>query len=407
MISPIISLQVLNKQNINNFSQKSNIKVNDKQTFTGNPYAEKIARNYMHVKNYHSCLVEAIKEHFGYLNTDILVEATNLIQKYRAENIIKNFSLLALTKKVEQLTKKINEENEKHQILEKEISKVNTINAIEKLKLSKIVASEKRKTKMEELLRRNYIELHKLNEKTYPNAMMLRGLQDEDEQKHILKYLTDKENKLFKINFNDIPLKTVNKELDQIFKRIASEGEQTLLYIENFDKYTISTEKNFNFINKLKGALCICGNKYKTTLLVFENNPERLDSAIVGGHRFKNLDVSDIKNEITSCFVPKFDGYTFIYGVNDDEMVDLYLGNFGQRRDTLWINSDQNKRIRAVLERLPEVVKQEKFKDIKYIQFPEPETLEGIKYAMEVSNTLTEDFKHHIYCVWRYDIFNG
>lgn len=401
MILPIIPYQISNKKNVNNLPSKTSINTGNRQSFTGNWYAEKIAKDYMYVKDYHSRLVEVIKKHFGYLNFDILEEATSLVQKFRAELADKDKQLIDLPKKVEGLGKKINDEQEKQRILDEKISEVSTLNAVEKLRLSRIVAAEKRKAKMEEKLRRTYIGLHELDKdkRTYPNALMLRGLQDDSEQEYILKFLQDKGSKLLKINFDDIPLKSVNKELDQIFKRIASEGEQTLLYIKNFSKYTVSTEKNFNFINKLKGPLCVCGKKYKTTILVFENNPERLDPAIAGGHRFKDLDVSDIKSEITSCFVPKFDGYTFVYGVNEDEMVDLYLGNFGHSRDILWIGSEQNKRIRAVLERLNEIKKQDKFRDIKYVQFPEPDSFDGIQYAMAKPDSLTEDFRHRIYFV--------
>ena len=369
----------------------------DKITFNGSWYAKKLADDYAFVKDYESRLINVIYETFGYQDYDILNEATRLIKNMRASVADKDKQLSEFTKKTEKLNNAIKAEKKKQSGLEKEISEIDKLTAIDKLRLSKIVASEKRKYTIFEMLDKKYIGLHKLEQKTYPNGLMIVGLQDASEQQSVLKYLEENNNKMLKINFENIPQDKLIREVGAMFSRIKTEGEQALLYIENFRKYTDAENGNFSFINNLKGSLSRCAKDFKTTVLVFDNNPQTLDSALQGQHRFKWLDVSDIKSEITSCFVPKYDGFTFVYDVNKDDNVDLYLKDFGYNVSNLWVDSNNSKKIRAVIDRIDEIKKQEKFRNIECINFPAPDCLDDkTRFAFETEQ-LTADFKNKIY----------
>lgn len=386
--------QLYNTNSSGDYNSKRSFQKNGNVAFG---YANKLAKDYAFVKDYESRLYDVICEELGYTDYDILNEAKRLIKNIRASVADKDKQLAEFAQNTEKLNNAINEEMKKQSRLEKEISEIGKLTAIDKLRLSKIIASEERKYAICDMLGKKYVELHKLEQKTYPNGLMIVGLQDASEQQFVLKYLENNNNKIFKINFENIPQHTLIREVGAMFSRIKSEGEQALLYIENFRKYTDSESGNFAFINNLKGSLSRCAKDYKTTILAFDNNPQTLDSAIQGQHRFKWLDVSDIKSEITSCFVPKYDGFTFVYGVNKDDSVDLYLKDFGYNIFNLWIDSHNNKKIRTVIDRIDEIKMQEKFRNIECINFPKPDCFDDkTKYAFETSQ-LTADFKDKIY----------
>lgn len=379
----------------NNSAKYHNKKINNTNniSFGGNPLAEKLAKDYVYLKDYETRLINVIYNRFGYQDYDILNEAIRLIKKFRSDAAAKDNQLAEFPKVKEKLNTAIKNEINKQNELEEKISAVDKLTAVEKLKLSKIIASEKRKNTICEMLQEKYVGLHKLKEKTYPNALMIMGLQDESEQQFVLQFLQNTGNKIFKIDFENIPKKSLLAELGLMFKRIKAEGEHALLYIKNFRKYTVPTEENFNFIQPLKGTLTKTGRELNTTVLVFENHPETLDAAIQGQHRFKRLDVSDIKSEITGCFIPKYDGYTYVYDVNKEDFVDLYLGNFGYSRNILWVDSNNNKKIRTIIDRIDEIKKHDKFGHIKYIHFPAPDSLQGIRNYQQISE-LTKDFQN-------------
>ena len=82
---------------------------------------------------------------------------------------------------------------------------------------------------------------------------------DEEEQKYsekdVINYLKNNDCNVVQIDFNKIPLRTVNKEFLTHLKRNKQSDEHSIIYIDNFDKYTVPTDENFNIISKLKSYL--------------------------------------------------------------------------------------------------------------------------------------------------------
>jgi len=392
MLMRITPYQINYRTNNNTKFYSANPVKNGSVSFTASFCAEVLAKRFRFVKDYRTQMEKAIYEDFGYHDSKLLQEASELVEAFRSGEANKDGIIKNTKNAIDGLQRKINEIRTKNDALDNAIKAADNLSAIEKIRLSRITASEKRKAGITGLLNEKYVGLHKLKEKTYPNGMVIMGLQNEDEVNYALKYLEEKDNKMLKINFDNIPLQSANTEMLKLFKRIASEGKHALLYIENFAKYTVPTEENYNFINKLKHPFQSCAGDYNTTVLIFENNPDRLDAAIAGQHRLKRLDVSDIKTEITSCFVPKFDGYTMVYDTGEHDAVDLYLGDFGTNRNVLWVDSDWNAPIRAAINHFQDIRKIDKFKDVKLLYFRRPDNMEGIKDTFEVSN-VTEDYK--------------
>ncbi len=268
--------------------------------------------------------------------------------------------------------REIRNEATTHSQISNEIVETQRKNAIAKIKMSRIVASYDRVQEVNKQLEDKYINLFKFDgDKKFPNAIMISGLKNEDEKKDVLDNLINNGCKVLKTDFANIPLKNVAEEINGLASRIKKSGEHSILYVENFDKYTTPEDVNQPFISKFKGFLCSCAKRCDTTVLVFENNPKRLDENIIGGHRFeKKIDVSNIKEEVPSVFVPKFDGYTFVYDTDEDSQVDLYLGDAGKNPALLWADTTSYDKIKVVLDRLDEVKAQDKFKYTKYLQVP-------------------------------------
>ena len=235
-------------------------------------------------------------------------------------------------KKIQALETNINKANSdnetelaKHIKLSREIDKENDSRDAERIQVNKLLVKELRKKQIFKELYYKYIKLNELDEKNYPHGIMILGLDDKDAQKDVINYLKNNDCNVVQIDFNKIPLRTVNKEFLTHLKRNKQSDEHSIIYIDNFDRYTVPTDENFNIISKLKSTVCTCSDEYNTTVLVFESNPERLDENIIGGHRFKKkIDVRNIKGAEFIAFVPKYDGYTMHFGADENDTVDLY-----------------------------------------------------------------------------------
>lgn len=374
-----------------------------KQTFTSNkdviekgytPYEIEIAQKYMRVKNPRKLIEEEVGT--DWYSMDTIAQAMELIAKYKKYEISQNTKLKNLGQKINNIDKKSMDITKRDEEIINELEKSGIKNAIDKIKLAKTVAQEKRKKQVYEELNAKYIALETLKEKSFPNAVMIKGMDDKYEQEEVIKYLRRNNCEVLKLNFENIPLDIAHKEISACAKNIKNSGQHSILFIENFDKYTIPTEENFDFISRLKGFLCACSKNYNTTILVFESHPEKLDENIIGRHRFqKEIDVSTIKSDDFCEFTPKYDGYSLIYDDNENSHIDLYLGNFGTNKYTLWIDSEDPKQIRTVLDKIDKIKTINKFKDIKFVQFPCPngfKELEGYNFYPE--SNVTTDYKH-------------
>ncbi len=330
-----------------------------------------IADKCQYVKDPSDLIYDELKKHWTPDSGDIN-RVKERIELLRSQRQMREARLNNMDTIISAKDREIRNEATTHSQISNEIVETQRKNAIAKIKMSRIVASYDRVQEVNKQLEDKYINLFKFDgDKKFPNAIMISGLKNEDEKKDVLDNLINNGCKVLKTDFANIPLKNVAEEINGLASRIKKSGEHSILYVENFDKYTTPEDVNQPFISKFKGFLCSCAKRCDTTVLVFENNPKRLDENIIGGHRFeKKIDVSNIKEEVPSVFVPKFDGYTFVYDTDEDSQVDLYLGDAGKNPALLWADTTSYDKIKVVLDRLDEVKAQDKFKYTKYLQVP-------------------------------------
>ena len=366
-ISPIMSYNFQHHPQKNN---KKNI------VFKGeySDWIEEIAYKCQYVREPSDLILDELKKHFNSwdISSFMISDVRKRIEELHLERQTRDAKLNNMNTILNKKDLEIKTETMTHNRLSKEITEAQQRNAVEKIKMSRIVASFERVSQVKKQLENKYINLLMFDgDKKFPNAIMISGLKNDDEKKQVLDFLNKNNCIMLKTDFNKIPLNKVTKEINSFSSKIKQSGQHSILYIDNFDKYTVPTEENMDFISKLKGFLCNCSQRCNTTVLVFENNPTRLDENIIGGHRFeKKIDVSQIKEDISSVFIPKFDGYTFVYDTEDDMRVDLYLGDAGKNSDLLWVDTKSYNKVKAVLERMNEIKAQDKFKYIKYLQIP-------------------------------------
>ena len=357
------------------------------------PYEIELAQRCLCVKDPVSYLKKEIGTDFFAMYT--MGEVLELMKKYKEQESSTRGEIRALDTMLGIINERTDKLTKREEEIAREIEMTGIKNAIDKIKLNKTLAQEKRKKQVHEELDSKYIALEELEQKSFPNAIMIKGMDNKDEQEEVMKYLRRKNCEVLRLNFDNIPLDVVHKEISACAKNIKNSGKHSILYIENFDKYTIPTKDNFDFINRLKGFLCACSKNYDTTVLVFESHPEKLDENIIGRHRFqKEIDVSKIKADNFCEFIPKYDGYSLIYDDNENSKIDLYLGHFGADKYTLWIDSEDPKQIRLALDKIDKIKKLYKFKDVKFAQSPCPngfKELEGYMFYPE--SNVTMDYK--------------
>lgn len=360
------------------------------------PYVIAMAKKYIYVKNNPDLIwneVDNNNDDYDYDTYDKYNEIIALIEKLKIAYASKDKKIQTLDTNINRINKENELELAKHIKLSREIDKENDSRDSERVQINKLLVKERRKKHICQELNSKYIKLNELEEKSYPHGIMILGLDDKDAQKDVINYLKDNGCKILQIDFNKIPLRAVNKEFLTHLKKIKQSGEHSIIYIENFDKYTLPTEENFNIISKLKSTLCTCADEYNTTVLVFESHPERLDENIIGGHRFKKkIDARNIKGEEFIAFVPKYDGYTMHFGADENDQVDLYLGSFGHNFNKLWIDTSSPEKIKKVLENIDKIKSKELFKHIEYAEMPEPDDINAIPDIIPLERK-TKDFK--------------
>ena len=330
------------------------------------------ARKYQHLKNPYPQVLEKV-----YFNEEKAQRVLELIAKYREENKNTVRNINNSNTKINHITTKINELTKEEIELLKQIEQERLAKAIDRLKLARILTEEKRKNKACLELDEKFINLYKLEKKQFPNAIMIMGVDNPDYQTQIVRHLQNQNCDVQLIDFDKVSIDKVNKELSDNAKSAKNSGKHPIIYIKNFDKYTVPSAENFDFISKMKGFLSACSKKFDTTVLVFESNPKRLDENVIGKHRFQRvIDVTKIKEGEISEFLPKYDGYTYVYDIDDNAAVDLYLGNFGYNDKVLWAETVEPEKIRKIIENIGEIKKVARFKDVKYIQTP-AEGVEG------------------------------
>ena len=121
---------------------------------------------------------------------------------------------------------------------------------------------------------------------------------------------------------------------------------------------------NDEIIPKLKALLSNCSSQRKCTIFINYDKPKELSPEITADHRFDKIDVTDIKYKYKPKFKPYYKDYKMKYGITNDDVVELFCGNWGYNDKVLWINSRRTKDINAVLDNIIAIKELKKFKGL-------------------------------------------
>ena len=364
------------------YNINSNRKINYNQLSFAGDFIEDTFEKYKYVNDYSGPVWDAIENHYFFWQSQAQSEAyfkiTEQIRAFQALKEQKKEKIKEFDKDIIQANKKIEEELNANNKISTQILDCNVKSELEAANLQNTIVSEQRISKINQELNKTYIQLNDTETKIYPNGIMIIGT-NENENNATINHLLNNNLKLYVTDFNDYPIENANKQLFTIKKDIAKNKKHATIVIKNFAKYTVPSEMNNNFINKLKSFLSD-GQKSNYTVLVFVNNPEKLDTIVTQGHRFDiKIEVNDIKSPNKTELFPIEGGYNLKYGENASECVKIYLGSKGQDKRTLWIASQNPIEIVKVLQRIAEIKKIKEFRKIKYIQVLQPTSLNELK----------------------------
>jgi len=225
----------------------------------------------------------------------------------------------------------------------------------------------------------------------YPNGILISGLDKESMQRIAVETANEANFDLKNIDFGTIDKKDAIKTIGSIAKNAQNSNKRCIIHVENFDKHTLHTEGNQEFIGKLKAFLSDCALTKNCTILLntdihlvppkngnFDKS-KYISSEVLADQRFKyKFDVNNIKYKYKPQITEYNEGYNFRYGLDNDENVNLYLADWNRNPYMLWVDSCKNKDIKAVSENIDKIKELEHFKLVHKIQCPEPENPEEL-----------------------------
>lgn len=371
-----------------------------------------LARKYKYAKNYDTHLRNDIWNSFSgwdrlfgnYLNdTQFTFDEVKKLIKELHENDKKSSSQISsLESKISTTVNNIKLKEKEQKDLEVKIKEQKAKNKEQQKEIKKIEIEQKRISylkdninnalilplKAEQEQGRKYIALNSLNGIMVSNAstLMMNSLVNS------IKHNSNCE--IEKINFEDLKEKEVINRLREISQKAAQKNCRTLIYIENFEKYTVNKAENETIIGKLKNFLQCCSAKYNCIVFTNVDNPKQLSTEINADHRFKiHLDTKNVKeNNIMEC-IQVLDGYNLKFGEDDGESVNLFIGDSGYNPEILWIDSSDNEKIDAVIENLDKIKKIDKFKNINRVECPIPDLKDKTESFRKLENRYTYDNK--------------
>lgn len=128
---------------------------------------------------------------------------------------------------------------------------------------------------------------------TFPNGIMLSGLDDKTNNELIQWTVKKSDCELKKVDFANLTENEALKELSTIANNAKQANKRTIIHIKNLDKFTVPTKNNEEIIPKLKNFLQKCAGEYKCTVITEVKDPSKLASAITADQRFEVVVRSD------------------------------------------------------------------------------------------------------------------
>ncbi len=244
-----------------------------------------------------------------------------------------------------------------------------------------------------------------------PNAILIEST-SQHENKDIIKWLFNNSigNKIYIENKNSSSkdkIQIMNSALEMAKEYNKKTGHYTLMYIENFDNLVAKNKENTSNIADLKDILSNLQSEYKTTLIYETDNSQKIYPEILQKHRTGlkiNLNKTIPSNEfkvfqhdyIKANTIPMStndNGYRMNYLPDKKIYIDLYLGDYGNDKSVLWIDSVNYKDIECVIENINTLKELPVFKNIEKIKFAEPTNKELLKYEIKATDKVTKSYK--------------
>lgn len=353
----------------------------------------KTAKKYQYVDDYYNLLFgKFLDEESGFFTSFDTAFDRAMTRMKPIEELVEYFQAINKQKdeELEKISKDLSDLKTKQQDLDNDIDAIakdldNEKRLAQKKKeeVESYLGMQKRSKKVKEILNEKFIKLAKaeniggVNQSkiTFPNGILISGL-DEESMANVVSYCADQSDMGLKIiDFKKVEPKNVINVLAKTTKETKFSGRRNIIYIKNFDIYSKPDINNDEIIPKLKALLSNCSSQRKCTIFINYDKPKELSPEITADHRFDKIDVTDIKYKYKPKFKPYYKDYKMKYGITNDDVVELFCGNWGYNDKVLWINSRRTKDINAVLDNIIAIKELKKFKNVEKLQCPEPEEL--------------------------------
>ena len=204
------------------------------------------------------------------------------------------------------------------------------------------------------------------------------------------KYLENPQNKFSSIlaqqianTKREISPEKLRKEIDLKnsieFKKKKSEEEITrinsLLKVMKLGLATKEqkTELAQSLFDKKVRRICLETKKETSDLTVDETKElDALKTLQTKEQNTVNAELKRLKNNVVAERINEIENgrYKFSYGDNEDDYVNLYLASFGHDKSTLWIDSDEVRKIEIVSGFFDEIKNKYPFISIQHAEFP-------------------------------------
>ncbi len=416
-----------------------------------------LAKKYLYVEDYEQPLKEDLLKNCSYW--DCLFHPTKIGDYIKNTKIKVKDAILDLKQEAQQKETTTTELGEKIKVKEKEEQKnIKKQKVLEEEILHEKNISEKIEDRLKDILNvqtfisevfvnKAKLEIKIKSEAENPkapendlfkdehwNGIMLSGL-NENEFREIMAWIIN-ENccRVVKIDFKNLSEEEAISEIRKRREEAQDNDRRTILHISNFEKFTIPTKENQKIIPKLKAFLSSCTEKYKCTIIVNIDEPDKLTSEIIADQRFKkfvvppnienqnnnwseqqqayydylnskdsksnqsspgkSIEESTVSSTTKIRFIKIAGGYVLKYGEKLDQQVLLKVtGNGIYNNKILWIDSDENEKIKIVLKNFNEIRRLDHFKNVKIVQIPQPEDIYDFLDFKVLPHEYTQDGK--------------
>lgn len=229
--------------------------------------------------------------------------------------------------------------------------------------------------KTKKILTDKYLSKLLTDTKSIPTAILISG-NSKPNRENVLNWICKQSESKCRIEEYDCPddieklMYYLETEKEYCENRYKKSKIRTLVKLNDFDQHL----KDDN--TELKDFLfSLSEDKSPMTIIFGTEDAKELSSPFIGNARRIpiKIDMTEklAENEMISAIKIKpneYDGYKF--QIDNDKYINLYLGDFGYSDDILWVESENSKEIKIIIQNIKAIKNIDKFKNVKFIQCP-------------------------------------